>query len=267
MQKLNFQEIYEEEHLKNGLSYIKIREKYNIPRGTWNYYVRYKLKLSCDKRNYRVNDNFFDIIDSEIKGYLLGFLYADGYLASDGRIGIRLNIKDEEIIKLIQKYICPENPIEYTNNQNIKRDPQISIRFKSKKIYNRLKELGFVVDKTHTETNIFNLIPEELKLSFIRGFTDGDGSINCNKEKKSNYYKKSLSYSNGTRQILDDINNYFGNIGKIYDYNTWFVLRYDKVKPVIEIINKIYSNSNYYLERKFKIVEKINNLCNNTELT
>ena len=55
-------------------------------------------KYKADTRTYRANDDFFDVIDSEIKAYLLGFLYADGYLASDGRIGIRLQIDDEEII-------------------------------------------------------------------------------------------------------------------------------------------------------------------------
>ena len=93
---------------------------------------------SSDERIYRANDTFFDVINSEIKAYLLGFLYADGYLASDGRMGIRLKIDDIEIIKLIKQHICPENPIEYSNNQNFKRRPQCSIRWKSKNMYNSM---------------------------------------------------------------------------------------------------------------------------------
>lgn len=267
MQKINFKALYEEEHLKNRLSYSEIREKYNIPRGTWDYYVRYKLNLICDLRKYTVNDDFFNFIDSDIKAYLLGFLYADGYLASDGRVGIRLNIKDSEIIELIQKFICPENPIEYSNNQNIKRSPQISIRFKSKVIYERLIELGFCVDKTHTETNIFQNIPKDYKISFIRGFTDGDGCITCNLNTKTKYYKISLAYSNGTKQVLEDINNYFGSLGTLKNIGTYWVLRFDKVKVAINIVNTLYLNSEYYLKRKFKIVEEINSLRNNTELT
>lgn len=74
---LDYKQIYETEHVQNGLSYSEIRKKYNIPRGTWDYHVRKKLGLSCDQRKYKAVDNFFDTIDCEIKSYLLGFLYAD----------------------------------------------------------------------------------------------------------------------------------------------------------------------------------------------
>lgn len=80
-------EIYQREHVENGLSYSEIREKYNIPRDTWDYYIRKTLGNSCDLRRKRATDDFFDIIDfdiidSEIKSYLLGFLYGDGYISN-----------------------------------------------------------------------------------------------------------------------------------------------------------------------------------------
>lgn len=120
---LDYREIYQKEHIENGLTYSQIREKYNIERGTWDYYVRKKFGLKNDRRKHRANDSFFTSIDTEEKAYLLGFLYADGYLASDGRMGCRLTIDDIEIIHLIKKYIALNSPIEYTNNQNIKRRP------------------------------------------------------------------------------------------------------------------------------------------------
>lgn len=265
---MDYLKIYEEEHIKNGLTYSQIREKYNITRGTWDYYIRFKNKKNNDNRKYRVNDTFFDNIDSEIKSYLLGFLYADGYLASDKRIGIRLSIKDEEIIKLIQKFICPNNPIEYTNNQNIKRSPQVSIRFKSNNIYNKLLALGFSVDKTHTETKIFENIPDNMKTHFIRGFTDGDGCLQFTKAKDGNYYKIALAYSNGTKNILKDINNFLGISlgGIIRDNDTYFTLRYDIKKSAIYIIQLLYNRSEYFLERKKNIAINIIKYCNNTEL-
>ena len=88
---MDYLKIYEEEHIKNRLSYSQIREKYNISRGTWDYWIRQKLGKSADQRKYVCKDDFFDNIDSEIKAYLLGFLYADGYISNDGRIGILLN--------------------------------------------------------------------------------------------------------------------------------------------------------------------------------
>jgi hypothetical protein len=154
---LDYREIYQKEHLENGLTYSQIREKYNIPRGTWDYWVRQKLNLRSDRRKHRANDTFFSSIDTEEKAYLLGFLYADGYLANDGRMGCRLTIDDIEIIKLIQKYIAINSPIEYTNNQNFKRRPQVSIRWKSEQMYQDLINLCFCVDKTHTDSKVFKL--------------------------------------------------------------------------------------------------------------
>lgn len=264
--KLDFKKIYQEEHLKNGLSYKEIKDKYNISRGTWDYHIRLKLKLPNDGRKYRVNDSFFSKIDSEIKAYLLGFLYADGYLTNDGRIGINLNRKDEEVVKLIQQYICPNNIIEYTNHQNIKRDPQVVLRFMSKQMYLDLVELGFTLDKTNTESDIFTKVPNELKSHFIRGFCDGDGSIRCDKVK--NHYKMSVVFVNGSRKILDDIDLFLTtNQGTKSDLKTYHKLSYGKQRLVKNVIDIIYKNSNFFLKRKFHIANKIKNLSSNIELT
>ena len=267
--ELNYKQIYEIEHVQNGLSYKQIQEKYEIPRGTWDYHIRKKLKVTADLRKYRAKDDFFDIIDSEAKAYLLGFLYADGYLASDGRMGCRLKIDDIEMIHLIQKYICPNSPIEYSNNQNFQRKPQCSIRWKSKKMYNRLKELDFCIDKTHTDSNVFKYIPDIFKKDFIRGFLDGDGCLTFNSPKTGNYKKISLCWSNGTVTILKDIYDYFQDFkgGKIAEHNTYFTLRYDTINSVQEIVKYIYTNATLYLNRKKIIADKILNYYSNTVLT
>lgn len=267
--ELNYKQIYEIEHVQNGLSYRQIREKYGIPRGTWDYHIRKKLKVNADLRKYRAIDDFFDCIDSEAKAYLLGFLYADGYLASDGRMGCRLKIDDIEMIHLIQKYICPNSPIEYSNNQNFKRKPQCSIRWKSKKMYKRLLELGFCVDKTHTDSNVFQYIPNNYKKDFIRGFLDGDGCLTYNLPKSGNWRKISLCFSNGTAEILKDISNYFIDIpgSIIANHNTYFTLRYDTIKSVQMIVQKLYESATLYLNRKKIIADKILNYYSNTVLT
>ena len=48
---MNYLKIYEEEHIKNRLSYSQIREKYNISRGTWDYWIRQKLGKTQTKEN------------------------------------------------------------------------------------------------------------------------------------------------------------------------------------------------------------------------
>ena len=264
---MDYLKIYEEEHLKNGLSYGEIRNKYNIPRGTWDYYIRKKYGKSADLRKYRCNDDFFDNIDSEIKAYLLGFLYADGYIASDGRIGILLNSKDVEIEELMRKFIAPNSIIKEINYQNFKRDKQVRLRFKSKRLYARLKELGFTTDKTHTNYEILSKIPEPFKKDFIRGYTDGDGSVRFDKVKTGNWYKVAVVYCNGVPKILEEIKEYFSNCnGILRHYDNYYTLNYEKKKDAEFISRHLYLNSSYYLKRKFKKAMNIIKYCNNTEL-
>jgi hypothetical protein len=268
---LNYKEIYQKEHIENRLTYSQIREKYNIPRGTWDYWVRKKLKLKNDHRKHRANDSFFSNIDTEEKAYLLGFLYADGYLANDGRMGCRLTEDDIEIIKLIQKYIAIESPIEYTNNQNIKRRPQVSIRWKSEQMYNDLLHLGFCIDKTHTDSFVFQYIPENLKVHFLRGYCDGDGNVRFSLVKNEKWYKCAINFSNGSRQILDDIQNWlhvkYNCSGILYANKTYYLLRYEKALDAAIIARELYSNATIYLTRKYNSALQMINYRTNTELT
>ncbi len=268
---LDYREIYQKEHLENGLTYSQIREKYNIPRGTWDYWVRQKFNLRSDKRKHRANDAFFSVIDTEEKAYLLGFLYADGYLANDGRMGCRLTIDDIEIIKLIQKYIAVNSPIEYTNNQNIKRRPQVSIRWKSEQMYQDLINLGFCVDKTHTDSKVFKLIPEELKKHFLRGYCDGDGNVRFSLVKNKKWYKCAITFSNGSKQILSDIQDWLYNnykcTGILYNHNTYFILSYEKVLEAVIIAKTLYTDAKIYFTRKYNNAISMVNYRTNTELT
>lgn len=262
---MDYLKIYEEEHIKNGLSYSQIREKYNIPRGTWDYYVRQKLGKNADQRKFRCNDNFFDVIDSEIKAYLLGVLYADGYISSDGRIGILLNIKDEELVKLIQQFIAPNSKIKYTNYQNFKRDSQVKLRFKSKRLYKRLQDFGFTTDKTHTHCNILDKIPQEYKRHFIRGYTDGDGSVRF--DNQGTWYKVGICWCNGVPEILNEIQSYFNKCnGYLHNRDTYYTLSYEKQSDIKLICKELYEDCTYYLKRKYSNAISSINYCNNTEL-
>jgi hypothetical protein len=267
---MDYEQIYLEEHVKNGLTYSQIREKYNIPRGTWDYHVRKTLGYKNDGRKYRANDDFFDVIDSEIKAYLLGFLYADGYISADGRIGVLLNEKDIEIMNLIHDFIAPNSEIKHLNYQNFKRDPQVKIRFKSKQIYKRLQEFGFTTDKTHHDCDILSKIPEDFKRHFIRGYCDGDGSIcyNMRVDKRDGriYPKLGITFCNGVPKILEEIKDYINLPAHFKQHESWYTLSYYKkslIKPICELL---YNNCTYYLKRKYEAAMNIIKYCNNTEL-
>lgn len=265
--------LYNEEHIQNGLSYKAIQEKYGIERGQWTYYAK-QLGLNCDGRKHRPNDDYFSVLDSYSKNYILGFLYADGCITNDGRVSILLNEKDVEILKFIQKEICPEVEINYVNYQNIKRDPQVRLRFYSKEIYSRLEELGFCIQKTATDSNIFQYIPEEWKYAFIQGYLDGDGCVRFQKHPTKKYIKYGISFANGSKQLLVDIDSYFyrtlnfsGNLKEFVNKSKYYTLSYDKKEYVFKIAKYLFFKpDNFSLQRKRDKIKGIVEYLNNTEV-
>ena len=75
-------------------------------------FKHYNIKF--DRRGLKINDTFFDNIDSELKAYLLGFLVADGCwrLEKRGnkyskRISFNNTIDDKEAIEALHQNIYP----------------------------------------------------------------------------------------------------------------------------------------------------------------
>lgn len=155
-----------------------------------------------EQRKY-FNENFFEVIDSEIKAYLLGFIFADGCVIERHRggkdsheYGLKVNVaeKDKNIIFLLQQFISPYTRVrikkESITERGYLRKPQYEISFYSKKLFTDLCNLGCYPRKTYLENHIPD-IPEGLKIHFIRGYFDGDGCA-CNYLKKTCYLNKKI---------------------------------------------------------------------------
>lgn len=250
---MDYIKIYEEEHIKNGLSYPQIQAKYGIPRGTWDYHIRHKAGLRCDLRKYRANDRFFQTIDSEIKAYLLGFFTADGAINKDGRISFNLHHQDRYVLELFQEYVCPTKEITENDYAPHERSKQVNFRFKSLPMVKDLERLGLFHRKTYTEIETLKFIPDELKCHFIRGFLDGDGYI-----ARKRY---AVVFCTTSKVLLQDIKDFIeskitgelqlerrkGITTDYYKLATWRKLE------SMEICNLLYADYEFALPRKEQI--------------
>jgi len=84
-------------------SLTKIGEKYGVKRQTLSKYLKERGHEVINQQNRcRINENVFNIIDTEDKAYWLGFIFADGNISSEGnRFEINLALKDlNHMIKL-----------------------------------------------------------------------------------------------------------------------------------------------------------------------
>ena len=74
------------EYFKNNkISITACSKMFGIHRETLAKYLKQN-NLHEDRRSYKINENFFKVIDTEEKAYWLGFITADGGLKSDANI-------------------------------------------------------------------------------------------------------------------------------------------------------------------------------------
>ena len=154
--------------------------------------------LKCNKKKHV--SNYFRTIDSEVKAYILGYLVADGSIEESTRKDrpsklVRLRFgcvtEDDEILKLIQREIAPDNKLRYYQPKEQNHKQTTILQICDKELINDLRTL-YDIQPRKTYKNDFNFpnIPKKYERDFIRGFIDGDGSIGrhhfsmiCNSER------------------------------------------------------------------------------------
>jgi hypothetical protein len=127
-------------------------------------------------RKYKVNENYFEDINSHEKAYILGFIYADGYNGED-TLELAQNMEREDVLIHIKKALETDQEIKYyVPNKG-------TLNIYSKKICSDLANLGAIRNKSLV-LQFPTFLPEDLMCSFILGYFDGDGCVWDGKRKK-----------------------------------------------------------------------------------
>ena len=210
-------------------------------------------------RTHKLNQNYFEEIDTEHKAYWLGFIMADGCITRTSkngaynRLDICLKNSDIQILNDLQKDLESDYPIKIKNNINKKMDFETTIcelRISSKKLVDDLIKNGISPNKTGKEI-LPKTIPKELVPHFIRGYFDGDGSITVN---------KSFRVCSSSQEILISFNDFFDNVlgfdFAIYEVKKYkvpfFVIDSNNNEKNKKVLDLIYKGSTIYLDRKYK---------------
>ena len=140
---------------------------------------------SRGSRNYQINSDVFDNIDTEDKAYWLGFLLADGCVAKSAgsRRMLRLSLKrsDEKHVRLAAKFVGFKGKYHYDNRNN---HPRVLMAFNDVRLCRTLMDYGWWNYKTGKSFEILDIIPDALFHHFVRGYYDGDGSITYLRRKR-----------------------------------------------------------------------------------
>ena len=218
-------------------------------------------------REYQINEDFFDIINTEEKAYILGFFYADGTNCElNGElIGISFTQLEQDV-DILEKIKSAMNADYNFYSCVQKTNEKIKYKFSinSKKLSKRLSELGAPPRKSlilkFPNKDIFK--SEDLIRHFIRGYFDGDGSIigqyvkadpKTNRQERIRRYFTIISKNNSIllefKEFFEE-NNINVNINYLKRDDMWRMSTSSK-KEVEKIFNLLYKNSNFYLIRKF----------------
>lgn len=249
---------------ENKLSLTKLARKYKISTyGVREILVEANLiskEVRPSKgrgRKYSVNDYFFENIESEESAYILGFMFADGWLNDRYKqMTITLKLDDIDLLSKISKVMDSSFPIKEHSarySKEYRETKKCTIAVTSHIIYDDLCKYGCTPRKS--DTIKFPTIDEKLIHHFMRGYFDGDGTVFIGKDGTIRFgiistkefcdkYISILPYDGKakvTKESRSNKNVYYFTIGgrnvvkRIYDF--------------------LYKDSTIFLDRKKKIFD------------
>ena len=260
--------------ISKGKNVREIAKIIGVNAKTLSYRLQ-KLKLIPNTIRYilDINHTFFDLIDSEEKAYILGYILADGYIGIEPkkkngkiysyskRLCFSSSIDDFEVLDLIRSKICPNSKMKHIFNTKgaILRKEQISLRISSRTLIDILIEKYKIIPRKTYDTTFefpFETIPEELQRHFIRGFFDGDGCKGGTKKFAGN-----INFCFTSEIFMNQIINWFKNIIPEITYNIQITkgktVKYYKLLINLgngvhnKVFSLFYDYSKYFLNRKY----------------
>ena len=251
--------VEEEEIIKSyqeGNSLAKVGKQFNCDPGTVkNILKAYDIQtrnLSQARRNYlnyTINENCFANIDNPDSAYWLGVMYSDGFITKTNQytnyFGITVHEKDSEWLERFKEFLQYNGKVRhYIAKTTYKENTPIAkLLIGNNKIVADLEKLGVVEHKTF---KLSQLPQTNYMDDFIRGYIDGDGSL----QKRCAHITIS-----GTKEFLLSIANYFQMPYKLYKDKSIYSLQYN-AKESHYLEKRLYANANYYLKRKYNIASR-----------
>ena len=203
---------------------------------------------------YPVDEDFFKVIDTEDKAYILGWFYSDGCVDLKGKCRIQIQTEDIAMLEQIKVKMGYGGPLYDVPppKKFPERKNQTCLCINRQTLAKDLIKLGCV---PHKSLNLYwpttEQVPDHLISHFVRGVFDGDGSLVVKKDK---YLNASIT---GCDTLLDPLRIILRGLG----IDTKHYYRYSHTNTVSMMITKtahaqsfmdwLYQDASFYLTRKF----------------
>jgi hypothetical protein len=148
---------------------------------------------------HKVDEKLFMSNFTKHSVYTLGLLWADGNIQENGVI--RISCLKEDMV-IFKKYLdmCGEWKYYEINRKGSK--PQLCAVTVNRKLTNFLYKYEYKT-KSVSSPAIVNLIPNNLKHYFFRGWIDGDGCFYVNKKNKCNQFSLVSTYEQDWNHLVE----------------------------------------------------------------
>ncbi len=220
-----------------NISTYKLKKMFN----SYNVHIRDRHEqcvIENMKRGYKVNHNYFHTLN-DTSAYYLGFIAADGTIRKNrNAIKIGLQVADEQWLIEFKEKAQIEAPIKHYTVES--KYPVAELEFSSKQIKEDLENYSIVPDKTYKNISMKN-IPDVFKLSFIKGFYDGDGSYTAGKVK----------ITSKTKGLFEEIQDFTDYPWYLYHTSRDLYSLELSTTPSLQFLKDIYNINTPKLERKY----------------
>lgn len=173
----------------NGVDFKSIHQRLDVSERSVSRVLKEFGVNTARKNRYTLDEHYFDNIDTEVKAYILGFIYADGYVGDESTNNVVISVtrEDRHLLHRIAAEMDFRNaPIRDAEKGGSFEGskPKTVLNFSSEIMTKRLREIGLYPNKSMT-ISLLHDIPERLMRHFIRGYFDGDGCIGVYKNTRS----------------------------------------------------------------------------------
>lgn len=216
------------------------------------------------RKNRKINDHYFDKIDTSLKAYLLGFIFADGWIVYNPKsrnyeLGMELQSQDRYILEKLNEELGNKNIIYHSdphtsviNGNTANSGPMDCLRVYSKNLVLGLMNNGIATNKS--QKDIYPMVCDEFFFDFLRGYIDGDG---CYYEYKKHYY---MHITCASKIVLSYIKTRLLNFNietRIYKENDKkYRLMCVNTAEMEKLINKLYYTKDLFcLSRKYVLIK------------
>jgi len=192
---------------------------------------------------YEYNREYFKVIDTDLKAYILGWIASDGTIKQD-TICIKIHKRDKHILKWISSET--NGLLKYSCNTFFAK----GLIFSSEIVQDICNHLKIKPGKKDSIVRFPDLSSNELSWAFLRGYFDGDGSIR-HPGGKEPYPQCNISST--SVDLLEEIKKFCG-IVCYTDYKNkieWYG------NNAIDFLGKLYDNAPIFLNRKRDLYTQI----------